>query len=465
MRTLRILGLAVGAVMILAGCSRAKPEPESSPAPTPAPESISILVPSDTQPDLTSPVLEALQERFGVRISVSACDPTQYTGRLQIALTSNEAFDLIETSPVLANAYRSRLQNAQPILTEYAPHYLESITEFGLWEDVDHRLSCVPTRIVDRRSDIVWFIRKDQPVVPALSEWQSVSGDEIGLSIPGGTEGLMTALSPLWGSSWTMEEDGCGYVSDGALLAAQAAGVLSARGILDPNQAVRTRRSWQQSIRDGKVILTAAGREAWDLLLQSGYRMTAPPAWGEAAALPAPSHAAQQWCSIPNASKNPAGVARLLENCFSAAGEELLNYGLEGVHFDRILLEDGTAATMPRAPFDAEGIWQAAAQGLTPPVIPGHIWAEDLWLSPEESAEYAVATARVLAPAAVMTPRNPSSAQRAAELDTALLRERQLFVEAVITQGNCSAGLWQQYLDALDAAGLPEAMRFYGVTP
>ncbi len=457
--------LALMGALLLAGCSQEEPVPETTATSAPPAEKVSLLVEDAGTSPLGTKVLDAFQERYGFQLEIQLCDPTQYTGRLQLALTGNEPFDLIETTPVLANAYRSRLQDARPLLEADAPEYLSQISVYPLAEDVNHRLSCFPTRIVQRRSDIAWFAHASLNSIPSPEDWSQPFSGKIGLSIPGGTEALMEAITPLFGGTWGLEEqDGrfsYGCTSEAAQQTAQAVSILAIQGVIDPSQAVRTRESWRRLIQAGDIAVTAAPWEEWDLLWQSGYRMVQPPAWSDAAALPAPAVLPQQWCSIPLAASNPEGAARLLEACFSQDGSTLINYGIEGYHSQAAAGEDGTVSYTPLAPYDQAGLWQAKAQGLTPAILPGRITAEEAWLSSQEAAQYTAASPRVLTPVSTLRLWNPASAQRVEILENDLLRERQRFVESLLSGEPYTETQWQEFQANLNAAGLEQYLRYY----
>ncbi|MGI6316318.1 MAG: hypothetical protein ACOX17_06570 [Christensenellales bacterium] len=413
----------------------------------PAQGSIKVLLMGEQAPSLSNIVQEVLTAKTGVTVNLFTIPEYTYEERLRVILTSNEAYDLVEISPVMADAYRSRLTDLS-VLEQEAPNLWKFAEDFVLPVDTSGRISCVPLGIRQREVAYQWFV-KDGNTIPA---WDTL--DAGGFLIPGGNSALMEVLTPLFGGLWTLTlEEGMpvrGSVTESAKNACGLLAKMSSAGIINERQTVETLEGWRSAVRERSITVTAAPIEEWDVLWQSGYSMVSPPEWGNARAISGGDVLPSRWISMPTAGANRSFLYAWLDNVFSPEGRILLQYGIENYHYFR-----SKAGKIEKTPsMEAEGLWQATMQGMIPWHYPGVYTDESYWLSREERSQYNDVVADVLPRPFIQTEGTVEAVIRERVYNNALIRQEQLLVDGILNESAYQFDKWETYLSAMAEAGL-----------
>jgi hypothetical protein len=408
--------------------------------------------------------LSALQREAGVELALRTVSPEDYGAALELALSSGELCDLTEATPAQAYPYRELFMNAAPLFEEYAPQYVAWAREAGLWEQIEDQpgwISVFPFRIDTRRIDGGWWVRADLVGLAGdpSALFNAAAGEDgtLGLSVPGGVLGLMTQVAPLFGvpAGLYLDEQSPVYGPATPEFRNALTWLAScyASGALDPAFAVRTRESWRNLTASGRLAAAMCGFDEWEELKRNGFTMCDPPVLSEDVHLNTLSGRAVRWMTLSADCSEPEAAAGFIDDCFSVRGQLLENYGLDGVH---AAVYENMAVLVE--PWKSAGLATLRREGLLSQAMPGIFFAEENALSPALRDKALALRTYLFSGETVWE----EPALRGEEAEDRLLVEGNLWPTAQRWWTGFIMGTydpvadWDQYLQALEQAGLSE---------
>ena len=392
MRTLRFLFALIVILAFLHGCTYMPPqEPVATPPlPTATPQTevsslpeLRIMLKTNDYVMENWPVMQEFFRYTGANCYIKTVRPDQFDASLSAYLSSGEVFDLMEIDAVRADIYKEHFVNAAPLLSEHAPTMYAWIWNYP---DYVNRLATTtgelyifPLRQEEAPFCAAAFSRGvDAPGgVITKDAFLSLGGDAMFIT-DGGTLRICAMLAPFFGTSDGMvSKEGhrqFGPFTQEFKDMLKFLNKLYRNGTLSAEFRYDSEPGYYDAMQspDKKLIAICPAKD-FDTAYHFGLRPVMLDL-SEHGALPASGASPASFGAISDNNGNAPLAARFLEACFSAGGRQLLNTGMDGVHYRRTA--DGTIT--PLAPFYAGGEYSWREQGLTPEGMPGiyyNAWA------------------------------------------------------------------------------------------